>query len=99
MEKPVTMDGTKQPTDARTGSAFRGKELKGRSRLMCRHCDVRGELYRRIKNGEIGDIITLRAYRMDGPTGSAALARKGDMSELMYQSNASMRSSGQAAGP
>ena len=34
---------------------------------MCRHCDARDELFDRIKDGQIGDIISLRAYRMHGP--------------------------------
>jgi predicted dehydrogenase len=54
--------------------------------LMCRHCETRAELYKRIKDGAIGDILMLRAYRMAGPTGSAAAGPKPkDMSELMYQ--------------
>jgi predicted dehydrogenase len=54
--------------------------------LMCRHCQARGELYDRIKNGEIGDITLLRAYRVTGPTGSAFTgARQEGESELLYQ--------------
>ncbi len=40
---------------------------------MCRHCVVRQELFDRIQNGEIGEINMLRAYRMAGPTASAAV--------------------------
>ena len=32
--------------------------------LMVRHCRARQELFDRIQNGEIGDIINMRAYRM-----------------------------------
>ncbi|MCA9126148.1 MAG: gfo/Idh/MocA family oxidoreductase, partial [Planctomycetales bacterium] len=54
--------------------------------LMCRHCEARGELFKRIQDGEIGDLLMLRAYRMAGPTGSAAVpANPGNMSPLMYQ--------------
>jgi len=37
---------------------------------MWRHCIVRRELHDRIRSGQIGDLITLRAYRMHGPIGS-----------------------------
>ena len=43
---------------------------------MCRHCRARGELFDRIKDGEIGDLTMLRAYRMAGPTASAFSTRK-----------------------
>ena len=33
------------------------KNLKVGVGLMCRHCEARGELFDRIKDGEIGDII------------------------------------------
>jgi hypothetical protein len=53
---------------------------------MCRHCPARQELFDRIQNGEIGDLTMLRAYRMAGPTGSAAAPpNDGELSELMYQ--------------
>ena len=53
---------------------------------MCRHCEARGELFNRIKDGEIGDIVMLRAYRQTGPVGSALTAPKPDgISELLYQ--------------
>src|SRR5439155_20488865 len=38
---------------------------------MCRHCKARGELFGRIQNGELGDLITLRCYGMHPPVGSA----------------------------
>ena len=48
------------------------KNLKVAVGLMCRHCPARQELFDRIQNGELGDLTLLRAYRMAGPTGSAA---------------------------
>lgn len=86
MEKPVTVDG---PTTRRmydlADQAIQ-KNLKVGVGLMCRHCDARGELFDRIQNGEIGDVLELRAYRMAGLTGSAFAGPKPDnMSELMYQ--------------
>ena len=62
------------------------KNLKVGVGLMCRHCKARQALHERIKNGEIGDIIALRAYRMHGPIGSFASEPKPEgISELMYQ--------------
>jgi hypothetical protein len=63
------------------------RNLKVGVGLMCRHCIVRGELLDRIRNGEIGDLLMLRAYRMAGPTGSAAATKQPEdmKSELLYQ--------------
>lgn len=86
MEKPVTVDGptSKKMLDLAEQSAK--KNLKVGVGLMCRHCKARGELYDRIKDGQIGDILLMRAYRMHGPLGSAFVAPKsGDMSELLFQ--------------
>jgi predicted dehydrogenase len=54
--------------------------------LMCRHCSARQELYNRIRDGQIGDITLLRAYRMSGPTASFRSPPKpAGISELLYQ--------------
>lgn len=86
MEKPVTVDGpsTKRMFDLADRSERAGQKVG--VGLMCRHCDVRKELYRRIRDGAIGDITLLRAYRISGPTGSAFAGPKpAGISELMYQ--------------
>jgi len=86
MEKPVTVDGGSTRRMLELADKSIKKDLKVGVGLMCRHCVARGELFDRIKAGEIGDITMLRAYRMAGPTGSAATGPKPDgMSELMYQ--------------
>jgi predicted dehydrogenase len=86
MEKPVTIDA---PTSARMlelNKKALDKNLKVGVGLMCRHCPARHELFDRIQNGEVGDLTMLRAYRMAGPTGSAAAPpNDGKLSELMYQ--------------
>ena len=86
MEKPVTVDG---PTSRRMfalGEKARDKNLKVGVGLMCRHCDARGELHKRIQDGEIGDLVLLRAYRVVGPTASAfSEACPKGMNELEYQ--------------
>jgi predicted dehydrogenase len=62
------------------------KNLKVAVGLMCRHCKARKELLQRIRDGEIGEITMLRAYRMAGPTATAFAGPKPDgISELMYQ--------------
>jgi len=86
MEKPVTVDG---PTSRRMfdlADLADQKNLKVGVGLMCRHCDARRELFDRIQNGEIGDLITLQAYRMSGPIGSAfSDQRPAEMSEVEFQ--------------
>jgi predicted dehydrogenase len=49
-----------------------------------RHCRGRQELLERIRNGEIGDIILMRGYRMSGRS-AAVGPRRPDMDELMWQ--------------
>lgn len=86
MEKPVTIDAPTSVRMLEINKAALAKNLKVAVGLMCRHCVARQELFDRIQNGEIGDLMMLRAYRMAGPTGSAdAPANNGDLSDLMYQ--------------
>ncbi len=86
MEKPVTVDGPSTRKMLALGDEAKARNLKVGVGLMCRHCEAREELLRRIKDGQIGDIITLRAYRQTGPVGSALTGPKpDDISELMYQ--------------
>jgi predicted dehydrogenase len=86
MEKPVTIDGPTSKKMFELGKLSVERNLKVGVGLMCRHCVVRQELLDRIRNGEIGDLLMLRAYRMAGPTGSAAATKKPqDMNELLYQ--------------
>jgi predicted dehydrogenase len=84
MEKPISVDG---PTTRRmiqlAGDAAK-KNLKVGVGLMCRHCKARRELYGRIKEGQIGEITTLRSYRLVGPAGFTG-PRPAGMSELLYQ--------------
>ena len=65
------------------------KNLKVGVGLMVRHCRGRQELKERIEYGEIGDIMTMRAYRMSGVSTNAYCpprqADAPDMSEVLYQ--------------
>lgn len=86
MEKPVTVDGPSTRKMLALGEKSVKKNQKVGVGLMCRHCHARQELFRRIKDGQIGDVLELRAYRMAGPTGSAATGKVPQgSSELMYQ--------------
>lgn len=86
MEKPVTVDGPASRKMLELNELALKKDLKVGVGLMCRHCEARQELFERIQAGEIGDLHTLRAYRMAGPTGSAATGKKPEgMSDLMFQ--------------
>ncbi|MDB5352255.1 MAG: putative dehydrogenase [Planctomycetota bacterium] len=86
MEKPLTVDGPSTRKMLALGEESVKKNLKVSIGLMCRHCVARQELHDRIKNGEIGDIIAMRAYRQTGPVGSAFSGPKpDDISDLMYQ--------------
>ena len=86
MEKPTTVDGPTTKKMLALAEQASAKNLKVAVGLMCRHCEARQELYERIREGQIGDIITLRAYRQTGPVGSAFSGPKpDDISELMYQ--------------
>ncbi len=86
MEKPVTVDGPTSKKMFALGKESQQKNLKVGVGLMCRHCKARQAAAEKIHNGELGDILMLRAYRMAGFTGSASTGPKPDgMSELMYQ--------------
>jgi predicted dehydrogenase len=86
MEKPVTVDGPSTRRMLQLEERSRQRGIKVGVGLMCRHCTARGELFRRIKDGQIGDILLLRAYRQTGPVASFASLRKpAGMSELLYQ--------------
>lgn len=86
MEKPVTVDGPATRKMLALNELALQKNLKVGVGLMCRHCDARIELFDRIQNGEIGDLNMLRAYRMAGPTASAAVPPMPEgQNELMYQ--------------
>jgi predicted dehydrogenase len=86
MEKPVAVDGPAARKMFKLAEESEKRNLKVGVGLMCRHCEVRRELFDRIKDGQIGDVVLLRAYRMAGPTASAFSVPKPEgISELAYQ--------------
>ena len=86
MEKPLTADG---PTSRRMidlASHADARNLKCGVGLMSRHSRALQELHKRIQDGEIGDIILMRGYRMHGPVGSfASLPKPEGPTEVEYQ--------------
>lgn len=86
MEKPITVDGGSTKRMLRVNERAEELNLKVGVGLMCRHCESRGELFRRIKDGAIGDLTLLRAYRLHGPVAFfQSLAKPDNISHLMYQ--------------
>jgi predicted dehydrogenase len=85
-EKPLAVDGPTARKMFALGAQSRQKNLKVAVGLMCRHCRARRELFDRIANDEIGDLLLLRAYRTSGPGGSCFSGPKPDKpSELLWQ--------------
>lgn len=86
MEKPVTVDGPTSKRMLALGEQSVAKGLKVGVGLMSRHAKNLIELNKRIRNGELGDIILMRGYRMHGPAGySESLPKPADISDLDYQ--------------
>lgn len=85
MEKPVTVDGPSTLKMLALAEEADKKNLKVGVGLMVRHSRPRQELHKRIRDGELGDIITLRAYRMHGPVVGYIGPNDGSKSELLYQ--------------
>jgi predicted dehydrogenase len=87
MEKPVTVDGPTTRKMLKLGEDSVKRNLKVGVGLMCRHCLARKDLYKRIKDGQIGDILLMRAYRMKGPEATCFSdpMPKSEKSELLYQ--------------
>ena len=86
MEKPIVADGPSAKRMLDLAKKADDKNLKVSVGLMIRHCRARQELHKRISDGEIGDLIAMRAYRMHGPVGSCFSTRKPkDRDELPWQ--------------
>ena len=86
MEKPLTADGPTSRKMLKLAEDASAKNLKVGVGLMSRHARPLQDLQKRIQDGEIGDVILLRGYRMHGPAGSAYTPKwPGNPSELMWQ--------------
>ena len=84
MEKPVTVDGPTTKRMFQLSDEADKKNLKVGVGLMVRHCHGRQELLKRINDGEIGDIILLRGYRMSGRSATAS-RKPNNLSDLLWQ--------------
>ncbi len=86
MEKPVTVDGPTSKRMLALGEKAAAKNLKVGVGLMSRHSRALQELQQRIQGGEIGDVLFLRGYRMQGPVAYfASVPKPPGISELHYQ--------------
>ena len=86
MEKPVTVDRPTSRRMLKLAEDATAKNLKVGVGLMSRHSRALQELFQRIQDGEIGDLVLLRGYRMHGPVGSAFSEKwPGNPSELLWQ--------------
>ena len=66
MEKSFASDPVGARKVIEAGEAAEKKNLKIAAGLMCRHSVNRQELIKRIRDGELGQIQLIRAYRMHG---------------------------------
>jgi hypothetical protein len=86
MEKPVTVDGPGSRKMLKLAEDAAAKNLKVGVGLMSRHSRALQELQKRITDGEIGDVILMRGYRMHEPAGYAFSTKwPGEPSELLWQ--------------
>lgn len=86
MEKPISTDGPTTRRMIELNKLAMAKNMKVAVGLMCRHCKARKELSSRIEQGEIGDLLLLRAYRVQAPVASFRSKRKPEgVKELDYQ--------------
>ncbi|MCL5098101.1 MAG: gfo/Idh/MocA family oxidoreductase [Candidatus Omnitrophica bacterium] len=83
MEKSFAPDPPGLRRVIAAGEQAEKKNLKIAAGLMCRHSRNRQELIRRIREGELGQIQLIRAYRME-PSGSLG-KRSPNEKELFWQ--------------
>jgi predicted dehydrogenase len=86
MEKPVTVDGPTSRRMFKLAQDSSAKNLKVGVGLMSRHSRALQELANRVHDGEIGQIILERGYRMHGPGGYfSSLPKPAGITDLLYQ--------------
>lgn len=84
MEKPLTADGPTSKRMLALADQAAAKNLKVGVGLMSRHSRPLQELHQRIADGELGELVLLRGYRMQGGGGSVT-RWPGQPSELLWQ--------------
>lgn len=86
MEKPVTVDGPTSKRMLKLAEDATAAGLKVGVGLMSRHTVALQELHKRIQDGELGEIMYMRGYRMHGPAASSeSLPKPDNISHLDYQ--------------
>jgi predicted dehydrogenase len=86
MEKPLSVDGPASKRMLELNKRAKQKNLKVGVGLMSRHNLGMQQLKKRIEDGELGEILLMRGYRMHGPAASFRSLKKPDgISELLYQ--------------
>ncbi|MEX2215345.1 MAG: Gfo/Idh/MocA family oxidoreductase [Phycisphaeraceae bacterium] len=87
MEKPLTADAPTSRRMLELGKKASAKGLKVGVGLMSRHQRALQEAQKRIADGEIGDIVSMRGYRMAGGNLASFRSHKwpGTGSELLWQ--------------
>ncbi len=86
MEKPLTADGPTSKRMLALAQDASAKNLKVGVGLMSRHSRALQELADRVHNGEIGEIVLQRGYRMHGPVGYfQSLPKPAGITDLLYQ--------------
>lgn len=83
MEKSFAADPGGIQRLLRAGEAAAGKNLKIGAGLMCRHSSARQALIQKIRDGAMGEIQLIRAYRMD--PGYFMGPFPGGQNELLWQ--------------
>ena len=84
MEKPVATDAAGVRRVLAAAETAKQKNLKIGVGLQRRHDASYQEAIQRIRDGELGRVVTLRAYWNSGPPAKRPIAR-GDMTEFEYQ--------------
>lgn len=86
MEKPITVDGPTSRKFIALNTLAKAAGLKAGVGLMSRHTIGMQELAKRIQDGELGEILLMRGYRMHGPAASSqSTAKPADMTDLEFQ--------------
>lgn len=86
MEKPVTCDGPTSKRMLKLAEDATAANLKCGVGLMSRHARPLQELHQRIRDGELGDVILMRGYRMHNPAGYfESVPKPAELTDLEYQ--------------
>jgi len=85
MEKPVTADGPTSRRMLELAAESEKKKLKIGVGLNSRHARNMQQVAERIHNGEIGDIVLMRGYRMHGPITGYHEPKPPEMTEVEFQ--------------